>query len=320
MISRDKDDKLVRIYFYICDKFEELQFYCERFSNNNKPEFTDQEIMTIYLYTMQHEGHTKVKHIYRFASEWLGSWFPKLGSYQAFNANPKDSLQRTPLEGILWIGIGLHADHHLFCPKDSFGGKRSGKVAREVTDKGYCSTKGPKDSLGECIIMGLNCTCAKGIPSDWVFGVLENCLTRNRYYLLSNPKDSFGKESLGPASVNDLTVFKQAWSGLDNRTFWGDKIYFVKELNEYMLKQQNSEILTPVKGVKGMPDVTKQRIKAANDLFSTAVSKVRQPVEAIFNWLIEKTDIQRASKVRSTKGLMVHVFGRLNAAFINLAF
>ena len=79
-------------------------------------------------------------------------------------------------------------------------------------------------------------------------------------------------------------------------------------------------MLTPIKAVKGMPDVTKQRIRAANDLFSTAVSKVRQPVEAIFNWLIEKTDIQRASKVRSTQGLMVHLFGRLTAAFINLAF
>ena len=85
MISKDKDDKLVRIYFYICDKFEELQFYCERFSNNNKPEFTDQEIMTVYLYTMHHEGHTKVKDIHRFASDYLMSWFPKLGSYQAFN-------------------------------------------------------------------------------------------------------------------------------------------------------------------------------------------------------------------------------------------
>ena len=84
-VDKDKDDKLVRIYFYVCDKFEELQFYCERFSNNNKPEFTDQEIMTIYLYAMQHEGHTKVKHIHRFASEWLRPWFPKLGSYQAFN-------------------------------------------------------------------------------------------------------------------------------------------------------------------------------------------------------------------------------------------
>ncbi len=58
-----------------------------------------------------------------------------------------------------------------------------------------------------------------------------------------------------------------------------------------------------------MPEVIRQRLKAADDLFSTAVSKVRQPVEAIFNWLIEEIDIQKASKVRSTKGLMVHAFG-----------
>lgn len=83
MISKDKDDKLVRIYLFICDKFKELQFYCERFSNNNKPEFTDQEIMTIYLYVMHHEGHFKVKQIHRFATEYLRSWFPKIGSYQS---------------------------------------------------------------------------------------------------------------------------------------------------------------------------------------------------------------------------------------------
>ncbi|MFV0539688.1 MAG: hypothetical protein ACK5MZ_00420 [Aestuariibaculum sp.] len=68
-----------------------------------------------------------------------------------------------------------------------------------------------------------------------------------------------------------------------------------------------------------MPDVIKQRLKAADDLFSTAVSKVRQPIEAIFNWLIEKADIQKASKVRSTKGLISHAFERLAAAFIALA-
>lgn len=68
-----------------------------------------------------------------------------------------------------------------------------------------------------------------------------------------------------------------------------------------------------------MEEVVKQRIKAANDLFSTAVSRVRQPIEAMFNWLIQKTDIQRASNVRSTKGLMIHAFGRLATAFITLA-
>ncbi len=86
-----------------------------------------------------------------------------------------------------------------------------------------------------------------------------------------------------------------------------------------MVEHQNSEMLAPVKAVKGMPEVIKQRLKAADDLFSTAVSKVRQPIEAIFNWLIEKAGIQNASKVRSTRGLMVHAFGRLAAAFITLA-
>ena len=35
----------------------------------------------------------------------------------------------------------------------------------------------------------------------------------------------------------------------------------------------------------------KQIYGYANDLFSTAVSRVRQPIESLFNWLIEKTDI-----------------------------
>ena len=86
-----------------------------------------------------------------------------------------------------------------------------------------------------------------------------------------------------------------------------------------MMKKHNSEMLTPIKEVKGMSDEIKQRIKAADDLFSTAVSRIRQPIEALFNWLIEKADIQKASKVRSTKGLLVHAFGRLAAAYITLA-
>jgi hypothetical protein len=79
-------------------------------------------------------------------------------------------------------------------------------------------------------------------------------------------------------------------------------------------------MLTPIKGIKGQAENIRLWGKAANDLFSTAVSKVRQPIESLFNWLIEKTDIQRASKVRSTKGLMVHVFGRIAAAYIFLIF
>ena len=299
MISKDKDDKLVRIYCFVCDKFEdELQFYCERFSNNNKPAFSDQEIMTIYLYAMHHEGHRKVKEIHRFATEYLKSWFPLLGSYQAFN----NRLNRlggafTRLVEILVSNYRPEdccLDQSLLdsMPIITCSGKRSGKVAPEITDKGFCSTKGM-----------------------YYYGLKLHLLGFRRIGRLPHPEQIL----FTPASVNDVTVFKEAWSGIENRTFFGDKIYFVNDLNEHMLKYQNSQTLAPVKAVKGMEEVIKQRIKAADDLFSTAVSRIRQPIEAIFNWLIEKADIQKASKVRSTKGLMIHAFGRLASAFITLA-
>ncbi len=125
---------------------------------------------------------------------------------------------------------------------------------------------------------------------------------------------------LTPASENDLNLFKQAWGEIENRTFFGDKIYHDSQYFKDAENSQNSLMLTPVKAVKGQDAGIRQRDKAANDLFSTAVSRIRQPIESLFNWLIEKTDIQRASKVRSTKGLMAYVFGRLAAAYITLIF
>ena len=79
-------------------------------------------------------------------------------------------------------------------------------------------------------------------------------------------------------------------------------------------------MLTPLKGIKGQTKWEKQIDKAANDLFSKAVSSVRQPIESFFNWLIEKTDFWKASKVRSAKGLLVHVFGKIAAALFFLIF
>ena len=52
---------------------------------------------------------------------------------------------------------------------------------------------------------------------------------------------------------------------------------------------------------------------------STLVSQVRQPIESLFNWIQEKTGIQVASKVRSFRGLMVHVFGKIAAAMFLLS-
>ena len=98
------------------------------------------------------------------------------------------------------------------------------------------------------------------------------------------------------------------------KTVLADKIYsdfsFFDESNPV-------KVITPHKEIKGEPEIPKQREKAARDLFSQAVSKVRQPIESFFNWLNEKTEIQRASKARDTKGLLVHTFGKLAIALLS---
>ena len=73
---------------------------------------------------------------------------------------------------------------------------------------------------------------------------------------------------------------------------------------------------TPIKGIKGKIEVLKQIDFAYENLFSKAVSTIRQPIESFFNWINEKSQIQKASKVKSSKGLLVHVFGNLTACFL----
>ena len=300
MISKAKSTKLVEIFFYVSDAYEkELKFSCERFSNNSCPEFTDQEIMTVYLFCISQEQRTKIKQIYNFTNEYLRSWFPKLPSYAAFN----NRINRLSEAFRLLTASLLQTHQPLDCftqeslldslPIITCSGKRVGKVATELTEKGYCSTK-----------------------SMYYFGLKLHTLAFRRENQLPFPEQLL----ITAASENDLNVFRNAWSTIDNRTFFGDKIYHDHDFFERLYETQNAVMLTPVKAIKGQSEWEKQHDRAANDLFSQAVSRVRQPIEGWFNWLIEKTDFQRAGKVRSAKGLLVHVFGKLAAAFIYLIF
>lgn len=49
-----------------------------------------------------------------------------------------------------------------------------------------------------------------------------------------------------------------------------------------------NEFYAPVKSVKGASEEEKRRSKAADDLYSQAVSSVRKPIEALFSWLNKK--------------------------------
>jgi len=295
MISREKELKLISMYLQICDIYQtELQFSCERFSNNNNPEFSDQEIITLFLFSIKQEHKYKIKHIYQFAKDYLISWFPKLPSYVAFNTrlNRLSEAFKVLLTKLLksfklessTISSLLDSMPIITC-----SGKRLGKVATEITDKSFCSTKG-----------------------IWYYGLKLHILGFRRKGTLPIPESIV----ITRASENDLNVFKENWANITNRNFYGDKIYFDPEFFKDLFKNKNSIMYTPVKAIKGMSDDLKSRYKAADELFSTAVSRVRQPIESLFNWLIEKTNIQKASNVRSTNGLLVHVFGRLAAAFI----
>jgi hypothetical protein len=178
-------------------------------------------------------------------------------------------------------------------PVITCSGKRKAKVAKEITYKGFCSTKG-----------------------IYYYGLKLHALGFRRKGHLPHPERLLFTE----ASVNDLTFLKENCDDIYNRTFFGDKIYGDKDFWTDKQISNQLEMLTPIKGIKGQSEQEKQRDKAFVDLFSSAVSSVREPIESLFNWLIEKTDIQRAGKVRSTKGLLTFICGRIAAAFIYLIF
>jgi hypothetical protein len=79
MIPKVKGLKIISIYLYIFDIYDSrLKNLCQRFSNYNQPEFTDQVVIAFYLYVMNVEQRLKIKQIHIFANDYLQSWFPLL--------------------------------------------------------------------------------------------------------------------------------------------------------------------------------------------------------------------------------------------------
>ncbi|MFR3186855.1 MAG: transposase [Phocaeicola sp.] len=134
---------------YICDVHKSsLRFHCQRFSNNSNPEFTDEEVLTIYLFCGYCQRYFNIKEIHTFAKEYLSSWFPKLPSYQTFcvRLNMLSETFKVLVETMIQSFKPKDCDS-IISIVDSMpivtckGKNREGKVATEITSKGYCSTK-----------------------------------------------------------------------------------------------------------------------------------------------------------------------------------
>jgi hypothetical protein len=158
------------------------------------------------------------------------------------------------------------------------GHRFTAKVAPELASSGYCPTKK---------------LYYHGVKIHWVGDRRPGTLPSPRFI------------GLAPAGLNDGPALEQVAHVLPYQELYADKAY------EYLQRAHGLPftLLTPVKKHKGQA-----HLDAADAWLSRAVSRVRQPVESIFNGIEEKTGIEMASKVRSSQGLLVHVFGRLAAA------
>ncbi len=62
------------------------------------------------------------------------------------------------------------------------------------------------------------------------------------------------------------------------------------------MEDQNLVVLTPVKKQR------RQNLNADEKQRSTAISRIRQPIESLFSWIEQQKRIECASKVRSYRG------------------
>lgn len=293
--------KLIELYYYVCQCYTtQLRWQVQRFSANCfTGQITDEELLTIYLFCVAYQEKYQLKSIHRYIQEHWLDWFPTLCRYQTF----VDRLNRLSdclpllvelLEQQLLQETGADSQMLLVdsLPIITCSVKRAGKVAPTLTSKGYCSSK-----------------------DLYYIGCKLHLLGARRKQALPIP----AQVGCSPASVHDLTALRPILPQLHQRFILADKAYADGPLNQ-QLQKQGTGIITPIKQVKGKSQALICFDKAHDDLFSKAVSTIRQPIESFFNWLNEKTNIQNASRVRSSKGLILHIYAKLAAALISWLF
>ncbi|MCS3661147.1 hypothetical protein GGP68_002576 [Salinibacter ruber] len=81
----DAQYTLVRIYLFVCRHYRgRLAATVQRQSNNDQPDFTDEEVLTIYLFGLAKKRET-ISEIHEQVEDHFSEWFPDLPSYQSYN-------------------------------------------------------------------------------------------------------------------------------------------------------------------------------------------------------------------------------------------
>lgn len=300
----DWQEELIGLYLLICEHFDRtLVLHAQRMSNNHRPAWSDQEVLTTYLFGLMQQRRS-LREIHRYCQMHLYDWFPQLPGYVTF-VNRLNRLTSTfpvlieqlqPLfrtfqtTAQMQVRVELVDALPIMLAKPTRSDRA--RVARQLAAKGYCSSK-----------------------ATWYYGLKLHVAARQQPGHLPLPE----VVSLTSAAEHDLAGFDLLLAGLAHSDVYADRAYKMyaqnRELRERLFNQQHTRVYTPIQRAPGQ-----QRLEYLQQVYSTSISRVRQPIESLFNWIDQKTAIQTASRVRSTRGLLVHVFGRLAAAMILLLF
>ena len=183
-------EELIKLYCIICQcndsRFIEGK---QRLSNNNCPQFSDEELITVYLWGKAQQLVTR-KAIYNYTRNHLLEWFPKLPSYQAFCRRLNRLAPAFQALANIWTGKALTKgpDTHTYAV-DSFpimAARRShstgAKVGRDFCDKSYNSAR-----------------------KEWYYGIKLHA------FVMLRPGNLplLCAAQISPASVADLTAARQ---------------------------------------------------------------------------------------------------------------
>lgn len=289
------ENALVQLYLLVCQLYDSHSSLKYQRDSNFNPVFTDEEIITIYLFGQLNEKFNH-RQIHSFIREYWRDWFPLLPSYQAFNrrlnllADNFQILFAHLLEAVSRHQSANSLDYLIdSLPVMLAVGTRAnrGRVAPEIAKTGFCATK------------QIN-----------FHGVRLHSINNRKAGALPTPSRIWLREG----NIHDLTALREIADELPaGITLFGDKDYSDAQLKAE-LKAREIRLLTPFKKSK------KKDLSLWQKRFNKTVSSFRQPIESFFKWLIDKTDIQRASQVRSTDGLIIHCLGKLTFALFLLNF
>jgi IS5 family transposase len=289
------ETKLIALYLLICRLYDTKPVLKQqRLSNNHQPLFSDEELLTMYLFGHL-QGLTTQRRIYDYIHNHWREWFPALPAYQTVNSRLNELAPAFELliEQLLRSGAGhiSATDDRLIdsVPVMLARGTRAhrGRVAPGLADTGFCATK-----------------------QQHYRGVKLHVIAARRPAQLPLPE----KIHLSPASQHDLSALREVRPSLPvGCGLFADKAYF-HAATQAACKEHGWFLVAAYKRHRHQ---TEQDVPT---LYNRFVSTIRQPLESLFNWLIQKTDLQNASRVRSSQGLKVHCYGKLAVACLLLTF